>query len=399
MSQERWVDALRLQETPGLGLRRCRALLDVWGDCEAVLQAPDADLRDALSVRQFAALRQAPPDWGLTLERVRHWLSAAPPGQHHAVLAWGDADYPPALAQLPDPPLVLFVAGARCEDAWRWGPGVALVGSRGATPQGMALARQWGLELADAGWCVVSGLAHGIDAAAHLGALQSTRQTCPTWAIMGTGPDLVYPASNAGLKERILARGRCVTEYLPGTLARRPHFPLRNRLLAALSEGVVVIEADAGSGSLISAQCALEQGREVMAVPGSVRSPLSRGCHALLRQGATLVECTADILHALRPAHTQASAQVHVQAELTLAVPAGPKPLVMGAGGVAAPQNADEPMALSVAAALGHDPLPVEVLCQRLGCGMAELSACLLSLEWQGRLARLPGDRVQWVSP
>jgi DNA processing protein len=248
----------------------------------------------------------------------------------------------------------------------------------------LALTRQWAEQLAQAGWCVTSGLAHGIDAASHWGALRCASGACVTMAVMGTGPDLVYPSAHAELKSRITLRGICVTEHLPGTLARRPHFPMRNRLLAALTRGVVVIEADLISGSIISARCALDQGREVMAVPGSVRSPLSRGCHALLRQGATLVESAEDVMQTLSAlgatpmtGHVEPkSAKTRVDVDITIPMDAWGQTLC---------------------STMGHSPWTVNQLQVQLDCSMADLLAGLQRLELQGLLARLPGDRVQWL--
>jgi DNA processing protein len=383
MTSSPWQAALRLRLTPGLGLRRCQALLQVLGDPQQVLDAPDGLLRDALGVRLWSALREIPADWPDSVQRVQHWLNSAPPGICHAVIPWGAPAYPLSCAQLADPPLLLFVAHADAlEPACLWPPGVALVGSRGATPQGLALTRQWAEQLAQAGWCVASGLAHGIDAAAHWGALRCTAGACVTMAVMGTGPDLVYPGAHAELKSRIMQRGICVTEHLPGTLARRPHFPLRNRLLAALTRGVVVVEADLVSGSIISARCALDQGREVMAVPGSVRSPLSRGCHALLRQGATLVESAQDVLAALP--------------QLVVPAATDPESAPPPTGSAVNPQPA---VALdqAIRRAMGHDPWLVDQLQLHLQCPMNTLQERLSWLELHGLLARLPGARVQWL--
>jgi DNA processing protein len=299
MSTEPWLAALRLDATPGLGLRRCQVLTQALGGCEEVLDAPDGLLRDVLGVRLWSLLRTAPPDWASRVQQVRAWLRAAPEGLRHAVLPWGAPAYPQALYDLPDPPLLLFVADAASGlDHGHWPKAVAVVGSRAATPQGVALAHAWARHMADSGWCVISGLAHGIDAAAHRGALCS-EQALSTLAVMGTGPDRVYPSAHAELKRSIARHGRCVTEHVPGVGARPWHFPRRNRLLAALSLGVVVVEADVASGSLISAQCGRTLGRVVMAVPGPVSSPLSRGCHALLRQGALLVEHPDEVIAAL----------------------------------------------------------------------------------------------------
>ncbi len=389
MTTPAWKAALRLQLTPGLGLRRNKLLVEAWGGCAQVLDAPDPALRDILGERVWAALRAEPPAWAAEVAAVEQWLAAATAGVRHAVLAWGDPDYPAALCELADPPLLLFVADAEAVDApVHWPASVALVGSRGATPQGLAITRQWATELAEAGWCVASGLAHGIDAAAHGGALQSQRPGLLTMAFMGTGPDLIYPPAHAHLKSRILARGRCVTEYLPGQRARKMHFPLRNRLLVALSAGVVVIEADLRSGSLISAQSALDLGREVMAVPGSIRSPLSQGCHALLRQGANLVTSSADITASLPPLVLQPGASIPTDTQ---------SPATDAAAQAALMPALDPQWVRRLQAALGHDPWTVDELWIRLGGSWAELQAGLLALEWQGVLAHLPGDRVQWV--
>jgi DNA processing protein len=381
-----WAGALRLKLTPGLGLRRCRLLLDAMGGCEQVLQAPDDLLRGVLGVSLWESLRQPPAEWEQARLRIMDWVSQAPEGIQHTVLAWGDPAYPAALVELPDPPLLLFVAHPEDDPLEAWPASLAVVGSRGATPQGMALAQRWSQELADAGWCVASGLARGIDAAAHTGALQSVRQGCLTLAAMATGPDRVYPAEHAPLKMRITARGRCVSEQLPQVAARPMHFPLRNRLLAALSSAVLVIEADLRSGSLISAQCALDQGRDVMAVPGSVLSPQSRGCHALIRQGATLVTDVAEVLQALPRFQSSGHA------------PAAPTPADFKPTDAPHPVSASpDPHLAAIQAALGHDPVPVDILLQRLSWPVAETRSQLQALEWQGLLARLPGDRVQWL--
>ena len=382
-----WASALRLKLTPGLGLRRCRLLLDALGGCEQVLHASDDLLRGVLGVKLWAALRQAPVGLARAQAQISQWLSASPAGYRHAVLSWGDAAYPKGLAELPDPPLLLFVAHASDDPVHLWPASVAVVGSRGATPQGIALTRQWAHGLADAGWCVASGLARGIDAAAHCGALQSARPGCLTVAAMATGPDRVYPGDHASLKARIMARGRCISEQLPGVAARPMHFPLRNRLLVVLSAAVLVIEADLESGSLISAQCALDQGRDVMAVPGSVLSPQSRGCHALIRQGATLVTSVAEVLDAL-PRGPDVPRMPWTDTQLTQS---GANP--QSDRGQAPQQD----QIRAIQAALGHDPLPVDVLIQRLPYPVSEIRAQLQALEWQGHVAYLPGDRVQWL--
>jgi DNA processing protein len=247
-------------------------------------------------------------------------------------------------------------------------PALAIVGSRSATPQGTANARAFARDLAARGWCIVSGLALGIDAAAHEGALDATAGA-GTVAVVGTGLDRVFPAAHRALAHRIGAAGALLSEYAPGTPPLRQHFPERNRIIAGLAQGTLVVEAALASGSLITARLASEAGREVFAIPGSIHSPQARGCHALIRQGAKLVETAEDIVEELR----------------------GQRPLPLpGAGDDAA--TADEDPLL---AALGHDPVTLDALLARTGDSAAVLSARLLELELEGRVARLPGGLYQ----
>jgi DNA processing protein len=251
-------------------------------------------------------------------------------------------------------------------------PALAVVGSRSATPQGLANARAFAAALSQQGWMIVSGLALGIDAAAHEGALEAMAQGgAGTVAVVGTGLDRVFPARHRALAHRIAAQGALVSEYAPGMPPLREHFPERNRLIAGLSQGTLVVEAALASGSLITARLASESGREVFAIPGSIHSPQARGCHALIRQGAKLVETAEDIVEELR----------------------GQRPLVLDA---AAPSDgeaavADDPLL----AALGHDPVTLDALLARTGESAAVLSARLLELELDGQVARLPGGLYQ----
>lgn len=257
-----------------------------------LLESSEAGAPIALIDRLAAALPILPAERGPRIARARRdAASAIAKATAHGVraIAWHDAAYPGQLLQIPDPPIVLWVRGVA--DLAR--PAVAVVGSRGATPAGILMARSLGRDLAAAGLAVVSGLARGVDAAAHLGALDAGGRTI---GILGGGTDVVYPPEHRELARRIAESGAVVSEFPPGTPPLARHFPLRNRIISGLSRGVVLIEASDRSGSLITARAALEQGRDVMAVPGNVASGRSRGCHALIKDGARLVESVDDVL-------------------------------------------------------------------------------------------------------
>ncbi len=276
------------------------------------------------------------------------------------LIAFGDADYPPLLATLPDAPGMLFVQG---DTELLQAPQLALVGARGASPDGLRSARQLGSDLAAMGFVVTSGLALGIDAAAHEGALHSGR----TLAVMASGPDTLYPARHKALARRIVAGGGAlVTEYPPGVPPARAHFPLRNRIISGLSLGTVVVEAALRSGSLITARLAAEQGRAVFAVPGSVHNPLSRGCHQLLRDGALWLESIDDVLAEFGQFATLAAG---VAGE-----PAGPAPRTEG-----------------LLAHFGSGVNNLDELLARSGLPVAELSSQLAQLEIDGVVVRLAG--------
>jgi DNA processing protein len=278
------------------------------------------------------------------------------------VLSIGDSDYPAVLLQTPDPPLLLYVQG-KVELLNR--RSLAVVGSRNASAQGVDNARSFGAHLSQQGWTIVSGLAFGIDGAAHEGGLSGPGSTV---AVVGTGLDRVNPARHRDLAHRIATAGVLVSEYAPGTPPLPQNFPMRNRIIAGLSRGTLVVEAALQSGSLITARQAAEYGREVFALPGSIHSPLSRGCHALIRQGAKLVESADDILEELQGRSVAAAAD--------------PAP---------ARVDRDDP----VLQALGHDPATLDALCARTGWSARELSARLLELELEDRVARLPGGLYQ----
>ncbi|MDR3003891.1 MAG: DNA-processing protein DprA [Acidovorax sp.] len=368
---------LRLALTPGVGNSTARRLLTRFGSPQAVLAQTHSALQDCASSAQATALSSLPPDWDKVLYRTQAWLQARDQGIAHALVTLGDPRYPPALLQTEDPPLMLYVTGP---SRWLEQPAplldhrraLAIVGSRNPTPQGDANAHQFGQALASQGWCVVSGMALGIDAAAHQGALQAPRsdQAC-TVAVLGTGLDVIYPRRHTALAQQIAAHGLLLSEYPLGTPPLAPNFPKRNRLISGLSAGTLVVEAALASGSLITARMAAEQGREVFAIPGSIHAPQSKGCHALLRQGAKLVETVQDMLDELQP-WPNAAAPAQTAATPTTA-------------------SAEHPLLT----ALGFDPMGLDQLQALTGWDTAALQAWLLEQELDGQVARLPGGLFQ----
>jgi len=365
---------LRLVATPGVGRDTARRLLAQFGSPEGVLRASTAALRPFAGEATAAALAAEPEGFAELLAATRAWLAVSPAGEPGGrdVLVLGDPRYPRTLLETADPPTLLYVDG-RIE--LLQADSIAVVGSRNPTAQGVENARAFASHLSRAGLVVVSGLALGIDGAAHEGALdgQAASGTGGTIAVVGTGLDLVYPARHRTLAHRIASAGLLVSEFPIGTASRPENFPIRNRIIAGLARGTLVVEAAMRSGSLITARLALEAGREVFAIPGSIHSPQARGCHALLKQGAKLVDSATDILEEFGPARPMPARR------------AGPvEP--------ARPGKADP-----VLAALGFDPVGLDALVARTGMGAAELSARLLDLELAGRVARLPGQVFQRV--
>jgi len=359
------TDWLRLQGASGVGPQTAQALLSHFGSPRAVFQAGHAALAAQLGERLAQAVLAAPSRATLEhIEAAHAWC--AQPGQY--LVALDDPAYPRALSHIPDPPLLLYIKG-RIDLLAR--PALAIVGSRNATGQGKANALAFATALSGAGVCVVSGLALGIDAAAHEGALRGPGSTV---AVVGTGADLFYPARNRALAERIAQEGCIVSEYPPGTPPTPGNFPRRNRIISGLSSGVLVVEAAAQSGSLITARVAGEQGREVFALPGSIHAPLAKGCHKLIRDGARLVETVDEILDAMRIS------------PLASAPPAS--------DGAAVPLEAHCQQLLAL---LGHDPIDTDTLLAHSGIDIGQLSMALLALELAGMLERLPGGKVQRV--
>ena len=382
-----WESWVRLQLTPGLGPQAVRRLLHHTGSPEAAL----AGVREAggrvLNPGPAPTIAQPPTDWRQVCDRITDWLASPRPGEQHALWTLDHPQYPSALREIPDPPLCLFVRGQCHAVSERC---VALVGSRNATRQGLENAKGFAQALADRGWCVVSGLALGIDGAAHQGALAS-RLPGSTLAVVGTGPDQTYPAQHRLLADEIASRSVVLSELVPGTPPLAFHFPRRNRIIAGLSQATLVVEASLRSGSLITAQQALDQGRDVMAVPGSIHATQSRGCHALLKQGAKLVESIEDILGELRdPGAGRADPGAQT------GVPLGSDaPTRHHARLTPAPPAPDDHR--DIWEALGLDPAPLETLCLRIQQETAQVLAGLLALELGGWVERLPGGRFQRV--
>jgi DNA processing protein len=359
---------LRLFHAGG-GVACRRRLLDSHAGAAAALAAGARNWRThGLDDAQVRALQQ--PDASV-LAHCRDW--AGQPG--HQVLGWHDPDYPALLRRIASPPLALFVAG---DPACLWHPSVAVVGSRSPSAGGRDNAFDFAQALAQSGLVVTSGLAAGIDTAAHEGALAAAGRTI---AVLGTGVDVPYPRANAALHRRIVATGAVVSEHPPGTLARREHFPGRNRIIAGLALGTLVIEAAERSGALITARMATDCGRDVFAVPGSIHNPTARGCHRLIRDGAGLVESAAEVVAALGPLAAELADALRGR----LAGPTSdPVPTSNASAGSRPGLDAD-PQRLWEA--LGHDPTGIDRLVSRTGLTAAELSSMLLVMELEGRVA------------
>jgi DNA processing protein len=359
-----------------------RALLGAFGLPQQVLAAP-FDALAAVAGRDAAQAVLAPPDAGFAqqLASVEAWLAL--PG--NALVTLADPAYPPRLLTMPDPPPLLYLKGRLELLHVR---SVAVVGSRSATPQALEDARRFARTLAQAGLAVVSGLALGVDGAAHEGALAERGGTV---AVIGTGADLVYPAAHHALARQIAAQGAIVTEWPLGTPARSANFPQRNRVISALVEGVIVVEAAMRSGSLITARLANEMGRDVFALPGSIHAPLSRGCHRLIKEGAQLVETPEEVLEALgfaQPAKPVRRPRAKEAQNLMQTLPLA----------LATPRAPLEPQAETLLAALGHAPATLEILAQRTDMPEALLQATLLRLELAGHVSALPGGRYTRAS-
>ncbi|MGH8670971.1 MAG: DNA-processing protein DprA [Burkholderiales bacterium] len=349
-----WV---ALNHVPGLGGESYRALLQAFGEPREIFATHHSALCKVVKSPIARAINDGPDEQ--SLQPTVEWLAL--PGNDIITLA--DSVYPQGLLQITDPPPLLYVKG-RSELLNH--PAIAIVGSRSATPQGLQNAQSFAAALGDAGLCIVSGMASGIDSAAHRGGVTSAASSV---GVMGTGLDIIYPSSNWSLAQDMARQGALLSEFALGTPAKAQNFPRRNRIISALGLGCLVVEASLNSGSLITARFAAEQGREVFAMPGSIHSPLSKGCHFLIKQGAKLVESAQDVLDELG----WGSGVTPPQAQ---------------------PQSIDRE-AQTLLDQLGFDPVDIDTLAARSGLTVGALSAMLLTLELEGRVASLPGNLFQ----
>ncbi|MEA3126496.1 MAG: processing protein [Caballeronia sp.] len=406
---------LWLANASGLPPIALRALLAEFGGPQAVLNQPFGALASIAGEKAAHAVLGSAPRSELgsfdeCLARTLEWASV--PGNRIVTLA--DSAYPPALLTMPDPPPLLYIKGRLDLLQAR---AVAIVGSRGATPQGIDDARRFAQVLSEAGLAIVSGLALGIDGAAHRGGLSGSGGTI---AVIGTGADLVYPPLHHALAHEIALNGTIVSEWPLGTPARPANFPQRNRLIAGLVRGVLIVEAAMRSGSLITARLANEMGRDVFAIPGSIHAPLSRGCHRMIKQGAKLVETPDDILEEFgftipavaaeasvpkprrrgkaRPAEDASTEPATGEFALELQDASGAGSTARGgkpasASWASASLKPANPEAERLLDALGHSPATLEILAERTEMDGATLQSLLLQLELSGRIGALPGGR------
>ncbi len=360
---------LRLLGTPGVGRAHARRLIAAFGSVETAVAAPLGALQELVGKAASDALSIVPGGLAAMVDATLAWQrdgeGDCPP---RAIIPVGDPRYPRQLLETADPPLLLYAQGAL--DLLQSDTAIAIVGSRNPTPQGERTAHDFARNLGDAGWVIVSGLALGVDAAAHEGALASGQGTI---AVVGTGLDRVYPKRHLDLAHRISQAGLLLSEFPLGTPPLAAHFPLRNRVIAGLTKGTLVVEAALQSGSLITARLATEAGREVFAVPGSIHSPQSRGCHALIKQGAKLVETAQDVMDEFE---FQPLARVQSQPPSQ------------------SPHAADTDPLLD---AMGHELVSLDALVARTGWSTQTINVRLLDLELSGRVARRPGQLFQRI--
>ena len=350
---------LALHLIPGLGGESTRALLKAFGAPRQVLEQPLAELSRVVSAKLAKAVIAGPDPEKLVA--ALKWLEGA--NNHLVTLA--DDDYPRSLLEISDPPPILYLKGRR---GLLSGNAVAVVGSRNATPQGLQNAEAFSKVMSDAGFAIVSGMALGIDAAAHRGGLAGRASSI---AVVGTGLDLIYPPKNKALAHQLAESGVIISEFSLGMPALASNFPRRNRIISGLSLGTLVVEAALASGSLITARLSAEQGREVFAIPGSIHSPFSKGCHALIKQGAKLVECAQDVLEELGFSNLDQTAPPKKSAETI-------------------PEDA-------LLLALGFDPVGFDALAERTGVAARVLSSKLMEWELAGVVASLPGGKYQRI--
>lgn len=351
---------IALNQIAGLGNASICQLLTKFGSPEAIFSAKSHQLREVIDENIAHKILS-----GVNIEAIQPTLDWLQNDSTH-VVTLADSTYPQALLEISNPPVLLYAIGNL---HWLNQPCIAMVGSRSSTPQGEKNAEEFAASLCNHGLCVVSGMALGIDGAAHRGALKSNGATI---AVVGTGLDIVYPSRHRDLAHKITERGLIVSEFPLGTPSKAQNFPRRNRIISGLSLGCLVVEANVDSGSLITARLAIEQGREVFAIPGSIHSPVAKGCHQLIKQGAKLVECTADILEELKNLHPNVS-PLGLMSEIS--------------------QNPSKPN--TVLDCMGFDPVNFETILTVSGLTTEVLSAMLMVMELEGKITTLSGGKYQ----
>ncbi|HHW4679019.1 MAG TPA: DNA-processing protein DprA [Xylella sp.] len=358
-------DALLRLVLAGGGSKPRRQLLDAHGTPNSALAAGTSAWRaSGCNTIQCTRLLAPDPD---AMARIQNWLAIP---DHH-LLGWHDPDYPPLLRNIPSPPLALFVAG---DPILLWHASIAIVGSRQPSSGGLDHSYGFAQALAARGLTVISGMASGIDATAHEATLATTGGR--TIAVLGTGPDIPYPSHHKKLHARISTHGAVISEYPPETKPRAAHFPQRNRIIAGLALGTVVIEAGTRSGALITARLAAEAGRAVFAVPGSLHNPMSRGCHQLIREGATLIQDVEQILEDIATLAAPLADTLRDRLN-TPSWPVTPSLIT---------PNNNAPNYHTLWHALAHDPMSMNTLMDRTGLTAATLSSMLLALELEGKV-------------
>ncbi|MGL4668790.1 MAG: DNA-processing protein DprA [Saezia sp.] len=365
---------LRLLLTSGVGSVTARKLLATFGSPEAIFKQNLLALGHIVSQKQAQALLNPPPNYAQACEQLQQWLEQ---NSAHHVISLGHTSYPQKLLETPDPPLLLFANG-NLELLSK--PSLAIVGSRSPTPQGKETAQDFARTLSRQGITIVSGLALGIDGIAQQAALKEAGSTI---AVLGTGIDRVYPASHHALTHDIAQNGLLLSEYPLGTAPTTHNFPKRNRIIAGLSLGTLVVEATIHSGSLITAKMAAEMGKEVFAIPGSIHSPQSKGCHWLIKQGAKLVETAQEVIEELRLPVTVS----HSPNKTTQKQTQDPHPVT--------DQNESPSLSTLILDAIGQGPTSFDAITQRTGLNAALLQAELLTLELNQQIARMPGGLFQ----
>ena len=351
---------IALQHIHGLGGQGICKLLQKFREPANIFEASRQDLASVVSEAVASLIKQGPNE--AELAASLQWLSQ----ENNHLITLADEIYPSALLEIPDPPPMLYAKGdLTCLEK----PEIAIVGSRNASVQGEKNAEDFAKALAEQGFCIVSGMALGIDGAAHRGAMKAKHGK--TIAVVGTGLDIVYPSKHRELAHQIVAQGLIISEFAIGTPSRPQNFPRRNRIISGLSLGCLVVEANTQSGSLITARCAAEQGREVFAIPGSIHSPMSKGCHELIKQGAKLVDRTQDITDELAPHLAHLITEDLATTSLS---------------------EADPLLEL-----MGFDPIDMETLIELSNLTSDALSAKLLVLELESKVASLPGGRYQRI--